>query len=275
MRKPALPSSNSRSSLLEVSSRSLRDLDLDTRDTKFDGYYLHAPDPQTPMQESYAAIQELYQAGVFKRFGLSNISSAEVRRFHDHGKANGYVLPTLFQGYYNAVARRCEDELLPVLRELGISFYCYSPLGAGFFTSTAEDIKRGAGRFDLRDVDGVVYQNMYSKPSYLAALQQWKDLANRTGVGAAALAFRWINFHSRLNAEHGDGIITSADTPEQLQELMLWRREGALEEDIVAEMDKIWEVCKGEAALDCVSGWMEDVTNGRVEIPDCMKQYST
>ncbi|KAI1182833.1 NADP-dependent oxidoreductase domain-containing protein [Nemania serpens] len=268
-----MPSRNSRASLLDVSSRSLRDLGLDSRDAKFDGYYLHAPDPQTPMEETYAAIQELYEAGVFRRFGLSNISAVEVQRLYDYGKAHGYVLPSLFQGYYNAVARRCEDELLPLLRQLGISFYCYSPLGAGFFTSTAEGIKNGEGRFNTADVDGVVYRNMYSKPSYLAALGRWRDLADSTGVSAAELAFRWINYHSRLDPQCGDGIITSADTPNQLLELLAWRESGALKKSVVAEIDAIWEACRGEAALDCVSGWFEDVMSGRVEVPDIMKQY--
>ena len=60
--------------------------------------------------------------GAFKRFGLSNFPIELVRKVHEHCRSEGYVLPTVYQGNYSAVARKQETILFPGLRELGISF---------------------------------------------------------------------------------------------------------------------------------------------------------
>jgi len=195
-----------------------------------------------------------------------------VQRIHDYGKSQGYVLPSLYQGYYNAVSRRCEKELFPMLRRLNIAFYRYSPLGAGWFTLSPEAIREGKeGRFDTRDMEGLVYQAMFIKPSYLAALESWARLANQSGLVPAELALRWINFHSVLRSERGDGIITSAENPTQLKELLGWRAKGGMEKWVVDAVDAIWASCEHEAALDCVNGWFDDVKHGRVVPPKGME----
>ena len=205
------------------------------------------------------------------QFGLSNYLPEEVQKIYDYGKSKGYILPSLYQGYYNAVARRCEKDLFPLLRRLNITFYCYSPLGAGWFTMTPESIKEGKeGRFDTRDIEGLVYQAMFIKPSYLGALKSWASLAERSGLATAELAFRWMNFHSALQPERGDGIITSAENPPQLKELLGWRAKGSMERWVVDEIDAIWASCEDEAALDCVNGWFEDIKQGRVIPPKGM-----
>lgn len=195
-----------------------------------------------------------------------------MERIYEYGKSMGYVLPTAYQGLYNAVTRRGEKELLPTLRKLGISLYSYSPLGAGFFASSPSLIREGKdGRFNTAEIDGLVYQAMYHRPSYMAALESWGQLAAQSGVGKMELAWRWINFHSLLQAEHGDSILVGADTAEQLELLFQWRAKGPLEAWVVNEIDGIWASCEKDAPLDCVSGWFEAVEQGRVIPPDFMK----
>lgn len=70
-----------------------------------DIFYLHAPDRSTPYEVALKGINELYKEGKFKRFGLSNFPSYEVAEIVEICKANGYVLPTVYQGMYNAIAR--------------------------------------------------------------------------------------------------------------------------------------------------------------------------
>jgi aflatoxin B1 aldehyde reductase len=183
--------------------------------------------------------------------------------------SKGYVLPTLYEGYYNAVARRCEKDLFPVLRRLGIAFLCYSPLGGGYFMTTPKAIEEGEQhRFNKNGLEGLVFRAMFMKPSYLKALDSWHDLSRNSKLSAAELAFRWISSHSALSQGLGDAIILGPETPEQLEELLTWRSKGALPASVLDQIDRIWESCENEAALDCVNGWMDDLKAGRVQPPD-------
>lgn len=126
---PAIPERILKSASTSLSSLGTKQVDI---------YYIHAPDKDTPLEETLKGIQQLYEQGAFKRFGLSNYSPSDVQKAYDICKQNGYVLPTVFQGNYNPVARRQETELFPTLRKLNIAFYAYSPLAGGFLTKTAK-----------------------------------------------------------------------------------------------------------------------------------------
>ena len=143
------------------------------------------------------------------KFGLSNFAPEDVRRVYDYAKSKGYVLPTVFQGNYNPVARHYDTTLFPLLRELNIAFYAYSPLAGGFLVKDAHVLKNGGGqgRWDPATPLGKVYNEIYARPSLLHALSEWDAIAKEAGVSKAALAYRWVMYNSRLSAEHGDGLI--------------------------------------------------------------------
>src|SRR5208282_1163440 len=95
-----------------------------------DLYYQHRVDPQTPIEDTVGAMAELVKAGKVKYLGLSEASPATIRRAHK-------VHPiTALQTEYSLWERHVEDEILPAVRELGIGFVPYSPLGRGFLTGT-------------------------------------------------------------------------------------------------------------------------------------------
>jgi aryl-alcohol dehydrogenase-like predicted oxidoreductase len=99
-----------------------------------DLYYLHRVDPQVPIEETVGAMAELVRAGKVRYLGLSEAAPATIRRAHA-------VHPlSALQTEYSLWSRDPEDEILPVVRELGIGFVPYSPLGRGFL----------AGRFKHR-----------------------------------------------------------------------------------------------------------------------------
>ncbi|KAF2219527.1 NADP-dependent oxidoreductase domain-containing protein [Elsinoe ampelina] len=106
-----------------------------------DAYMFQSPDPETPIAEGLEAIGQLFSEGAFQSFGLSNFSAEEVQEVYDICKAKGYILPTTYSGSYNAVTRGNEDDLFPTLRQLGIGFWAYSPIGAGFLTKRQEGVK--------------------------------------------------------------------------------------------------------------------------------------
>src|SRR6202167_6825191 len=93
-----------------------------------DLYYQHRVDPQTPIEETVGAMAELVKAGKGKYLGLSEASAQTIRRAHK-------VHPiTALQTEYSLWERHVEREILPTVRELGIGFVPYSPLGRGFLT---------------------------------------------------------------------------------------------------------------------------------------------
>jgi aryl-alcohol dehydrogenase-like predicted oxidoreductase len=93
-----------------------------------DLYYQHRVDPDIPIEDTVAAMAELVRAGKVNHIGLSEASAATIRRAHA-------IHPvTAVQTEYSLWTRDAEDEILRLLRELGIGFVAYSPLGRGFLT---------------------------------------------------------------------------------------------------------------------------------------------
>jgi aryl-alcohol dehydrogenase-like predicted oxidoreductase len=124
---------------------SLRRLKVDVIDL----YYQHRVDRATPIEETVGAMAELVKAGKVRYLGLSEASAATIRRAHA-------VHPiSALQTEYSLWTRDPEDEILPTVRELGIGFVPYSPLGRGFLTGRfrtiddlpADDYRRNSPRF--------------------------------------------------------------------------------------------------------------------------------
>jgi len=108
----------------QVAEASLKRLRIDTIDL----FYQHRVDPEVPIEEVTGAVKELIQAGKVRHFGLSEASAQTIRRAHA-------VQPvTAVQSEYSVWWRRPEEEILPLLEDLGIGFVPYSPLGKGYLT---------------------------------------------------------------------------------------------------------------------------------------------
>ncbi|GCE31877.1 oxidoreductase [Dictyobacter alpinus] len=126
------------------------DESLQRLDTEYiDLYYQHRLDPQVPIEETVGALAELIKQGKIRHIGLSEVGPKTLRRAHA-------VHPiTALQTEYSLWERDPEAEILPTLRELGIGFVAYSPLGRGFLTGEikkvqdldANDFRRSDPRF--------------------------------------------------------------------------------------------------------------------------------
>lgn len=221
-----------------------------TQDLQVDIFYLHAPDASVPLSSTLAGVNEVHKSGAFSRFGLSNYKVEDVQKVYDHCKENGYVLPSVYQGNYSAVARLQETLLFPTLRKLGMSFYAYSPIAGGFLTKTKQQVLDGAGRFDKNTPIGKMYSGMYSKPEYLEALSKWEAIAKESDCSRADLAYRWVTYNSPLSKEHGDAIIVGASSLDQLKQTLAGIKAGPLSEHAVKEIDSVWDTIKEVAPLD-------------------------
>src|SRR5437764_9524141 len=113
----------------EVAEGSLKRLKVDAIDL----FYQHRVDPVVPIEDVAEAVKDLIREGKVKHFGLSEAGAQTIRRAHA-------VQPvTALQSEYSLWWRRPEDEVLPVLEELGIGFVPYSPLGKGFLTGKIDE----------------------------------------------------------------------------------------------------------------------------------------
>lgn len=229
-------------------SESLRQMRVGVVET----FFLHSPDPATPLDETLEAIHELYQEGKSLRFGLSNFNVEELRRVHEICTTRKYILPTVFQGNYSAVARHVEEELLAVSRELHMSFWAYSPLAGGFLAKTPDYFRRrvNKGRWDPKSEVGELYNRLYNKRQLVGALDTWGAAADQAQCTRAALAYRWLKHHSMLHPKHGDAILMGASTVEQVAQTLQCLDDGPLPAEVVQVIDKIWERVKGESPLD-------------------------
>ena len=149
-----------------------------------DLYYQHRVDPETPIEDTVGAMAELVQAGKVRYLGLSEASPATIRRAHK-------VHPiTALQSEYSLWERGPEKEILPALRELGIGFVPYSPLGRGFLTGA---IKTPAD-FGPNDFRTQRFPRLageaFDKNQIL--VDRLRAIAQRRNVKPSQLALAWV-----------------------------------------------------------------------------------
>jgi aryl-alcohol dehydrogenase-like predicted oxidoreductase len=148
-----------------------------------DLYYQHRVDKETEIEETVGAMAELVQAGKVRHLGLSEASPDTIRRAHA-------VHPlAALQTEYSLWTRDPEDEVLPTIRELGIGFVAYSPLGRGFLSGRIrsaddldpDDFRRTNPRFQAENFD-----------RNLELVERVREIAEEKGVTPAQLALAWV-----------------------------------------------------------------------------------
>ena len=145
-----------------------------------DLWYLHFPDPATPIEDSVDAMAESVRAGKVRYLGLSNVTAGQVRRAH----AIHPISAVQFE--YSLWRREAETELLPTLRDLGIALVAWSPLGAGFLTGVAEPF----GADDFRRLNPrYAGENLVRNRDRFAPFMQ---VAADLGVTPAQLSLAWL-----------------------------------------------------------------------------------
>jgi aryl-alcohol dehydrogenase-like predicted oxidoreductase len=158
---------------------SLKRLGVDTIDL----YYQHRVDPNTPIEDTVGAIGELVRAGKVRYLGLSEAAPATIRRAHK-------VHPiAALQTEYSLWSRDPENEILPTIRELGIGFVPYSPLGRGFLTGgikSAQDLAEDDFR---RGTPRLATDNLARN---LELVREVEALAKEKSCKPAQIALAWV-----------------------------------------------------------------------------------
>ena len=165
--------------VLDACDASLQRLQVDVIDL----YYQHRVDPKVPIEETVGAMADLVKAGKVRYLGMSEAAPATIRRAHA-------VHPiSALQTEYSLWSREPEEEILPALRELGIGYVAYSPLGRGFLTGQfknfddlpVNDYRRNAPRFQ-----GENFQKN------LALVTEIEAVAKEKGCTPSQLALAWV-----------------------------------------------------------------------------------
>ncbi|MGW1777930.1 aldo/keto reductase [Streptomyces sp. NPDC002143] len=197
-----------------VAENSLRYLGTD----HIDVLYQHRVDPDVPIEDVAGTVGELIAEGKVRYFGLSEAGPDVIRRAHA-------VQPvSVLQTEYSVFERAVEVDVLPVVRELGIGFVPYSPLGRGFLTAAVKPAAEYA-EGDMRRWDERWQPGNYEKN--LAAVRELTALAEAKGIAVTQLALAWL-------LAQGDDIVPIPGTrsPQRLAENVAAARVNLTAEDL-------------------------------------------
>ena len=179
------------------------------RTDHIDLYYQHRVDPGTPIEDTIGALADLVTEGKIRHIGLSEAGTATIRRAHA-------VHPiTALQSEYSLWTRDSEPETLPLLRELGIAFVAYSPLGRGFLTGAIRSTEQFADNDSRQDNPRFTGENFHHN---LRIVEEVEAIAAQTGATPAQVALAWL-------LSRGDDIVPIPGT----------KRVSRLEENLAAD----------------------------------------
>lgn len=230
-----------RESVIAQLEESLRRLRVDHVDI----FYLHFPDPATPIEETIGACAELHARGLFHELGVSNFPLSLVEEMGSLCDGCGCPRPSVFEGVYNALSRKAEEGLFPALDRLGMRFYAYNPLAGGMLTGryrTKEDVPED-GRFAVRPN----YRNRYWKDSYFQAICSIASACDAEGIPMAEASLRWLANHSMLSESRGDAVIVGASRLSQLEQNLRALEAGPLPPSIVDAFGGAWSLTSADA----------------------------
>jgi aryl-alcohol dehydrogenase-like predicted oxidoreductase len=206
-----------------------------------DLYYQHRVDQTVPIEETVGAMKELVEAGKVRHLGLSEASPETIRRAHA-------VHPiTALQTEYSLWSRDPEEQILPTVRELGIGFVAYSPLGRGFLSgrfTSPDDFEEGDFRAEHPRFQGENFRKN------LELVERVKEIAEEKGVTPGQLALAWVMAQGEdivpipgtTTIRHLEENVAAADielTPEDLRRIDEVAPHGVAAGDRYADMSSI------------------------------------
>ena len=206
-----MPKGLGRTQVIAGCEASLKRLGVD----RIDLYFAHRDDPDTPLEETLGAFDELVRAGKVAHIGASNIAADRLREALAVSAAHGFAAYSVLQPRLNLVDRDGEgdftDTLRAVAEEFDLGVAVYSALASGFLSGkyrpgAPEPSSARAGSVQARYV---------SDPRALALLESASEISGRKGATAAQVALAWA-----LTVPRVTSVIASATSPEQLSELL-------------------------------------------------------
>ncbi|MCC7261560.1 MAG: aldo/keto reductase [Candidatus Latescibacteria bacterium] len=200
--------------------------------------YLHAPDYQTPIEETLAAFDLLVQQGKVIYVGMSNYAAWQMCEARWICDRRNWAAPVLMQVVYNLVARSVDAECRAFSERLNMGMVVYNPLAGGLLTGKhrAEQGPEAGTRFGMKKN----YYQRYWSPAHFAALAELTAVAAEAGKTITQLALQWL-----LSQPLVDSIILGVSSPGQLEE-NLGLAEGRLDPATLEACDGVWQRLRGD-----------------------------
>ncbi|RKQ86205.1 aryl-alcohol dehydrogenase-like predicted oxidoreductase [Solirubrobacter pauli] len=202
----------SRRHLSAALDASLRRLQVDHVDL----YQVHAWDPLTPLEETWAFLDDAVRAGKVHYLGLSNYAGWQVQKVADLAAHRGLARPVTLQPQYNLLVREIEWEIVPACAENGLGLLPWSPLGGGWLTGKYKRDQRpeGATRLGEDPERGVeAYDRRSTAQRTWDVIDAVESVATDRGVSMAQVALAWLHDRPQVTS-----VILGARTLEQLED---------------------------------------------------------
>jgi aryl-alcohol dehydrogenase-like predicted oxidoreductase len=176
---------------------------------RLDLFLIHEPDPDTPIEETLGALDDLAHQGKIHYLGASNIEAWRVMKALSVSEAKGLARFDWVQNNYSLLERDAEREVLPLCVEEGLGFTPFSPLAGGWLTGkySAPGEHPAGSRMTLRPEP---YTHLDRERTF-EALREFRSRAEARGTTPAALAIAWVLAHPATTA-----VITGPRKPEHL-----------------------------------------------------------
>jgi len=221
----------SRRHVLASCDASLRRLKTDYIDL----YQAHMPDPETPIDETLRAFEDIVRAGKVRYIGCSNYAAWQLALALGVSDGRGWARYDSVQPRYNLLYREIETELLPLCRDQGVGVIVYNPLAGGLLTGKHRgDAPPEAGtRFTL-GVSGELYRERYWHSAQFEAVETLRAVTAEHKVSLATVSVAWV-----LEQPGITSAIIGASRPEQLTETLA-AAAFALDEGLRSACEAVW-----------------------------------
>ncbi len=197
----------SRKHLVEACDAALKRMGLDYLDL----FFCHRPDPETPMEETVATMDELIKRGKILYWGTSMFSEAELMQAYGIAEAHNYHAPTMEQPKYNMLHRHhVEKELTRPIEQKGIGLTVFSPLQVGLLTGKYNDGIPEDSHFGRMDQEK---QKQFITEERIEKCRKLADIAKELGIPQARLALAWCLKNKAVST-----VLTGASRPEQVRQ---------------------------------------------------------
>ncbi|NIK76454.1 aryl-alcohol dehydrogenase (NADP+) [Paenibacillus castaneae] len=223
----------SRKHIMTAVEDSLRRLKTDYLDL----YQTHQFDPNTPMDETLRAFDDLVGQGKVRYIGVSNWRAWQVAKANGIADRKNYTRIASVQPRYNLLFRMIEEDLVPMAIDEGVGIISYNPLAGGMLTGRYgknANIQEGT-RFGLGNNAGLLYQERYWQEASFDAVERYQSWCRENNFDPVTTAVRWVIQQPGINSA-----IIGASRPEQLDSSLRAADMNELTEQELTWLDELW-----------------------------------
>jgi aryl-alcohol dehydrogenase-like predicted oxidoreductase len=221
------PGGASRRTIMRTAEASLKRLNTDWIDL----YQVHFPDPNTPIEETLRALDDLVRQGKVRQIGCSNHSAKQVDEAQATSKKNGLAAFVTSQDEYSLLVRGIERDRIPAMQRHGMTLLPYAPLAGGFLSGKYERgkplPKNARLAYSSHHASDVINDRNWNM------MERLREYTAETDRSMLELAFGWL-----LSKSVTASVIAGASTPEQVEQNVRAGRTNLAAEDVAA-LDRI------------------------------------